>query len=57
MLAKMKFKIDEQIFRKFPGVVIGVVVAEGINNEGRDDEVLGLIREKEKEISVNFNIC
>lgn len=51
----MKFKIDNQIFEKFPELVIGVVVAKGIDNKGESEEITKLIREKEKEIRESFN--
>lgn len=50
----MQFKINKEIFVKYPKLVIGVVVARGINNEGKAQEILDLIREKEKEIKENF---
>ena len=46
----MKFKIESDIFEEFPGLNIGIVIARQINNQGRNDELMGLIREKEKEI-------
>ncbi len=51
----MKFKIDSAISEKFPGLNIGVVVVKGIGNTGVNDEVMNLIREREKEIKENFN--
>lgn len=51
----MKLKIDKEIFQKFPDVVIGVVVAKGVNNQGESNEVINSIREKAGEIRENFN--
>lgn len=51
----MKFKLDSAISEKFPGLNIGVVVVKGIGNTGVNDEVMNLIREREKEIKENFN--
>lgn len=50
----MQFKIKKEIFEKYPKLVIGVVVAQGINNEGESQEVLNLTRTREKEIKENF---
>ena len=51
----MKFKIDTSIVEKFPGLNIGVVIARGIDNSGTNDEIIRLIREKEKEIRENYS--
>jgi len=51
----MKFKIDASIFERFPGLNVGVVIARGINNSGTNDEIIRLIREKEKEIRENYS--
>jgi len=50
----MQFKINKEIFGKYPELVVGVVVAHGISNEGESKEVLDLTIEKEKEIKENF---
>ena len=39
----MQFKIDDEIFERFPGLTIGVVVAKGIDNSGENSEVLSLL--------------
>lgn len=51
----MKFKIDTRIFEKFPGLKIGVVTARNIDNHGFSDEIMQLIREKEREIRENYD--
>jgi DNA/RNA-binding domain of Phe-tRNA-synthetase-like protein len=51
----MKFKIDKRILEKFQGLNIGVVFAKGIDNAGKSDEVINLIREVEKKIRENYN--
>jgi len=51
----VKFKIEPDVFEKFPGLILGVVFANQVDNEGEDTEVLQLIREKEKEIRANYN--
>jgi len=51
----MKLKIDTRIFEKFPELKIGVVLARDIDNFGCSDEIMQLIREKEKEIRANYD--
>ena len=51
----MKLKIDTKIFEKFPGLKIGVVAARNIDNHGFSDEIMQLIREREKEIRANYD--
>jgi len=51
----MKFKIDNKIFEKFPGLIVGVIVAKNINNKGINEEIITLIREEEKRIKENFD--
>ena len=41
----MKFKIEQDIFERFPGLNIGVVVARQIDNHGESEEIMSLIRE------------
>ncbi len=50
----MKFKINNEILEKFPGLNIGIVVVKGIDNDGTNEEVIKSLREKEKEIKNNF---
>lgn len=43
------FRVTEDIFAAFPDVVLGVVIARGIDNSGEDGEVVaGLRREEER---------
>jgi DNA/RNA-binding domain of Phe-tRNA-synthetase-like protein len=51
----VKFKIEHDIFERFPGLNVGIVIAGQINNKGRNDELMGLIREKEKEILAEYD--
>jgi len=51
----MKLKVDSQIFKTFPGLNLGVVIARQIDNTGSADEVIGLIRKREREIRENYN--
>jgi len=52
----MKFKINKEIFEKFPDLIIGVVVARNINNKGINQNIIDLIRKEEKRIKENFDI-
>ncbi len=51
----MKLKIDTKILEKFPGLKLGAVTAINIDNHGFSDEIMLLIREKEKEIRENYD--
>jgi len=51
----MKLKIDTKIFKRFPGLRIGVVTGRNIDNHGFSDEIMQLIRKREKEIRENHN--
>jgi lysyl-tRNA synthetase class 2 len=51
----MKFIIDKEILQKYPELNIGVVIAKGIDNSAKSDEVLNLIREIEKKIREKHN--
>lgn len=51
----MKFRIDNQVFEKFPGLNIGVIIAKGINNSVYTVEVQEKIRGEETRIKANFN--
>ena len=51
----MKFQINDKIFKKFPGLNVGILVCKNINNEGSAEEVIKNIRKREKEIQSQFN--
>ena len=51
----MKLKIDDKIFEKFPELKLGAVTARNIDNHGVSDEIMQLIREKEREIRENYD--
>ena len=51
----MKVKVDSQVFKTFPGLNLGVIIAKQIDNTGSADEIIGLIRKIEKEIRENYN--
>lgn len=51
----MKFKIDNKIFEKFPGLTIGVVICKDFNNSGTQAEVQQEIRAQENSIREKYN--
>lgn len=51
----MKLTIDSRILEKFPGLNLGVVVARQIDNHGKSDELVHMIRERENEIRGAFH--
>ncbi len=51
----MKFIIDKKILQEYPELNIGVVIAKGIDNSAKSDEVIYLIRELEKNIREKYN--
>ncbi len=46
----MNFSIDQKIFNKFPGLIVGVAVAHGVNNVGEKEEVMGILRQEENTV-------
>jgi DNA/RNA-binding domain of Phe-tRNA-synthetase-like protein len=51
----MKFKIDAEIFERFPGLKVGIVQGKNIDNHGESDEIMHLIRKREEEIRREFD--
>lgn len=51
----MKFEIQSQIFEKFLGLNIGVVIAHNIDNLGLSEEIMKRIKEKERDIRSAYN--
>jgi len=51
----MKFIIEPKIFEEFPGLKVGIVRGRHIDNRGKNDEIMRLIREKEAEIRSEFD--
>jgi DNA/RNA-binding domain of Phe-tRNA-synthetase-like protein len=51
----MKFKIENKIFEEFPGLNIGVVLAKGINNKGKSEEINELLRSAEEKVINEFS--
>lgn len=52
----MKFTIESDIFERFPGLNIGIVIAREIDNRGKSDELMRSIQEKEREILTKYNM-
>jgi len=50
----MKFEINQQIFEKFPGLNLGVVIVKNIDNTGEDSGVITFLREHEKNAAEKF---
>jgi lysyl-tRNA synthetase class 2 len=51
----MKFIVNSQIFEKYPGTIIGVIVARGIDNVGGDNSISDLLRSEERRIKAEFD--
>jgi lysyl-tRNA synthetase class 2 len=50
----MKFSVHSDIFDRFPGLNLGMVVVSGIDNRGQSEDLQRKTREKEEEIQQNF---
>jgi DNA/RNA-binding domain of Phe-tRNA-synthetase-like protein len=44
------FRVTDDIFEAFPDVVLGIVIARGIDNSGEDGEVLATLRREEERV-------
>ncbi len=51
----MKFNITNEIFEKFPGLNIGIVVVKGIDNTGINEEVMEMLKKEQERIKANFS--
>lgn len=51
----MKFKIDERIIEQFPDLNLGVIIAKGIDNSEKNDEIISFLRIQEEEIKKKFD--
>jgi lysyl-tRNA synthetase class 2 len=52
----MKFKIDPAIFRTFPGLNVGFLMASGVDNHGNCPDLLEEIKRIQEEIRDNFDL-
>jgi lysyl-tRNA synthetase class 2 len=50
----VRFRIEEEIFEKFPDLSIGTLVARGIDNRDRADEIMGWMEDVQEEIRNKF---
>jgi lysyl-tRNA synthetase class 2 len=50
----MQLIIHKNIFEKFPGLNVGIIIARGINNKGKDEKIYKLLEEVEELIKDNF---
>ena len=50
----MKLIISSEIFKKFPKLHVGIVIAKDINNSGSDEKIYHLLKEIEDFIKLNF---
>lgn len=48
-------KVDSLILEGFPGLNLGVVIAKQIDNLGKSDEIIHMIRDRENEIREQYN--
>jgi len=46
----MKFILADEFIERFPGTIIGVVIANNINNKENNDDILEIVRNEEKKI-------
>ncbi len=51
----MKFHISPQIFEKFPGLTVGVVIAKNVDNIGNIEEIQKRLRAMEAGIRAKYN--
>ncbi|MFC1687604.1 B3/4 domain-containing protein [Patescibacteria group bacterium] len=51
----MKICVEKKIFDIFPGVLLGFVIARGINNEEKNSEVMSSIHDAEEKLRNNFS--
>ncbi len=52
----MEFKINPQIFEKYPSLNMGIIVAKGINNTGENSEIMAMLSEQSKTIRTEYNL-
>ena len=51
----MKFKIENEIFEKYPELKIGIIVVKDIDNTGQDDEILKKVQDEIEKIRQNHS--
>ena len=55
-MAPLYYSISEDIFRKYPGYVRGVVLATGVHNGASPEELIGLLRQAEELVRARLNL-
>jgi DNA/RNA-binding domain of Phe-tRNA-synthetase-like protein len=55
MASSMKFKIDPRIFEKFPGLMIGIISCQDLNNTGNEASIQKETRAQENNIRAKYN--
>lgn len=48
------FRVTDDIFRSFPGVLLGVIAAKDVDNHGENAEVMAALRSEENRIREQF---
>lgn len=51
----MEFKISKEILRDYPGLVVGVVVARGVDNSGAQEEIAQMLKTIQGEVRNKFS--
>jgi lysyl-tRNA synthetase class 2 len=51
----MKFFVESRIFEQFPDLNLGILIAKGLDNRGRADELWPLISTQQEGIRANLN--
>lgn len=52
----MRFIISEEVFKKYPEYICGVVICKDINNNGNSEEIGNLISIEENKVRSDFNL-
>ncbi len=52
----MKFTIEDKVFEKYPDAVIGVIVARNIDNSGKEEEIIEMLRSEEKKLRIDLDL-
>lgn len=52
----MKFAIDEKLTEKYPDIRIGLVIAAGVDNKGKDMDIEKLLENVQEKIKQNFSL-
>lgn len=50
----MEFQISKEILRDYPDIVVGVVIAHGVNNSSANEEIMQMLRAVQEEVRGKF---